>query len=181
MGSILVLGGARSGKSSYAESIARRFEKVTYIATGINLDGDADWQERIVLHQERRPSSWKLIESVDLPSAISSSEGVAIIECLTLWLTKVLDDLEAWTNDRSSWESALSEKVDSFLGAIGTRDLIIVSNEIGFGVHPETPSGRLFRDELGRLNAQVASVCEEVVLVVAGIPMKLKGGERQHD
>ncbi len=175
MGSILVLGGARSGKSSYAESRAAQFTEVTYIATGINHDDDADWQERIVAHQERRPSHWHLIETVDLPRAIESSDGVVLIDCLTLWLTNVLDDLQAWTNPRPSWSPLLAEKTNELLSAISTHDLIIVSNEIGFGVHPESPSGRLFRDELGRLNVQVASICEEAVLVVAGIPMKLKG------
>lgn len=175
MGSILVLGGARSGKSSYAESRAAQFMEVTYIATGINHDDDADWQERIIEHQERRPSHWHLIETVDLPRAIESSDGVALIDCLTLWLTSVLDDLRAWTDPRPSWSPMLAEKTNELLSAISMRDLIIVSNEIGFGVHPESSSGRLFRDELGRLNVQVASICEEVVLVVAGIPMKLKG------
>lgn len=175
MGSILVLGGARSGKSSYAESRAAEFDEVTYIATGINHDDDTDWQERIIAHQERRPSHWHLIETVDLPRAIESSEGVALIDCLTLWLTSVLDNLHAWTEPRKSWGPLLAEKIDELVSTISAHDLILVSNEIGFGVHPETPSGRLFRDELGQLNVQVARICEEVVLVVAGIPMKLKG------
>lgn len=175
MGSILVLGGTRSGKSSYAESRAAEFLEVTYIATGINHDDDTDWQERIVAHQERRPSHWYLIETIDLPRAIESSDGVALIDCLTLWLTGILDDLHAWTQPRSLWSPLLAEKINELLSAISAHDLIIVSNEIGSGVHPESPSGRLFRDELGRLNARVASICEEVVLVVAGIPMKLKG------
>ncbi|OIQ68073.1 bifunctional adenosylcobalamin biosynthesis protein CobP [mine drainage metagenome] len=175
MGSVLVLGGARSGKSSYAESLATRFSTVTYIATGIKHDNDADWQERIALHQSRRPSQWHLIETVDLPSAIGSLTGIGLIDCLTLWLTSVLDGLEAWTKPRSSWGPILDENIEALLTSVKGHDLIIVSNEIGFGVHPETASGRLFRDELGRLNAQVAAICEEVVLVIAGIPMKLKG------
>ena len=175
MGSVLVLGGARSGKSSYAESLATRFPEVTYVATGINHDNDADWQERIALHQSRRPAQWHLVETVDLPGAIDSLTGVGLIDCLTLWLTAVLDVLEAWTKPRSDWGPMLDEKIEALLTSIRAHDLILVSNEIGFGVHPETTSGRLFRDELGRLNALVASVCEEVVLVVAGIPMKLKG------
>lgn len=174
MGSKLILGGARSGKSSYAETLAAQFSEVTYIATGINHDDDEDWQERITLHRHRRPRHWHLIETVDLPGAIESLNGVGLIDCLTLWLTGVLDGLEAWTKPWSAWGPMLDEKIEALLTSIRAHDLIIVSNEIGFGVHPETTSGRLFRDELGRLNAQVAAVCEEVVLVIAGIPMKLK-------
>lgn len=173
--SVLVLGGARSGKSSYAEARASSFEEVTYVATGVNHDGDKDWQERIAAHRARRPSHWKLIETLDLPGALNSAHGVVLIDCLTLWLTSVLDELQAWVEPRSAWGPSLDKKIAEFLVAIVGHDVLLVSNEIGFGVHPETSSGRLFRDELGRLNAQVASVCTEVVLVVAGIPMKLKG------
>ncbi len=175
MWSTLILGGARSGKSSYAESRAAQFKAVTYIATGINHDDDIDWLERIAAHQLRRPAHWKLIETLDLPSAIDSSEGVALIDCLTLWLSNLLDELEAWTLPRSVWSPILADKVAELLLVIGRHDLFIVTNEIGFGVHPESGSGRLFRDELGRLNVQVANICDEVVLVIAGIPMKLKG------
>jgi adenosylcobinamide kinase/adenosylcobinamide-phosphate guanylyltransferase len=175
MGSTLILGGARSGKSLYAESRAAAFEKVTYIATGIGHDDDVDWQERIVAHRERRPSHWQLIETNDLPSAIESAEGTALVDCLTLWLTNILDKLEAWDHPRSAWGASLDEKVNELLETIRAHDLVVVSNEIGYGVHPESHSGRLFRDELGRLNVLVASVCGEVVLIVAGIPIKLKG------
>jgi adenosylcobinamide kinase/adenosylcobinamide-phosphate guanylyltransferase len=175
MGSTFILGGARSGKSSYAESRAAVFKEVTYIATGVGHDDDADWQERIDAHQKRRPFHWRLVETDDLPGAIESSEGVLLIDCLTLWLTNAMDKIDAWNQPRSKWGSLLDEKINGLLAGIRTHDLIIVSNEIGYGVHPESHSGRLFRDELGRINVQVASICEEVVLVVAGIPMKLKG------
>ncbi|HUW77762.1 MAG TPA: bifunctional adenosylcobinamide kinase/adenosylcobinamide-phosphate guanylyltransferase [Candidatus Nanopelagicaceae bacterium] len=175
MSSTLILGGARSGKSLYAESRAASFEKVTYIATGVGHEEDADWQARIVLHQARRPAHWQVIETNDLPDAIRSAAGIPIVDCLTLWLTNVLDQLEAWSSARSKWGALLEERVEELLVAIRSHDVLIVSNEIGSGVHPETESGRLFRDELGRLNMQVASVCKEVVLVVAGIPLKLKG------
>jgi adenosylcobinamide kinase/adenosylcobinamide-phosphate guanylyltransferase len=175
MGSTLILGGARSGKSSYAESRASAFEKVTYIATGVGHDDDTDWQERVVAHQERRPSHWHLIETNNLPAAIELAEGVSLIDCLTLWLTNTLDELDAWNQRRSFWGPLLNEKINQLLASISTHDSIIVSNEIGYGVHPESHSGRLFRDELGRLNVHVASICEEVVLVIAGIPIKLKG------
>jgi adenosylcobinamide kinase/adenosylcobinamide-phosphate guanylyltransferase len=175
MGSTFVLGGARSGKSSYAELRAAAFGQVTYIATGIGHDDDPDWQERIDAHRKRRPLHWLLIETNDLPDAIESAEGVPLIDCLTLWLANVLDALDAWDQPRSVWGQVLDEKVDKLLASIGTHNSILVSNEIGQGVHPESRAGRLFQDELGRLNIRVASACEEVVFVVAGIPTKLKG------
>lgn len=175
MSSLFILGGARSGKSSYAETRAVGRGEVTYIATGVGHENDADWQERIAAHRSRRPSAWHLIESVDLPVALSSAQGLALIDCLSLWLTSQLDELNAWSRPRTEWGSQLGDRIAELTKAIPQHEVIIVSNEVGLGVHPDTHSGRIFRDELGRLNIQVANICDEVVFVVAGIPQKLKG------
>jgi len=175
MSSLFVLGGARSGKSSYAEARAAGHGEVTYIATGVGHENDVDWQERIAAHRKRRPANWNLIESADLPAALSSARGLTLIDCLSLWLTRQLDELNAWSTPRSEWSHLLEARIGELTKAIPQHEVIIVSNEVGLGVHPDTHSGRIFRDELGRLNIQVASICDEVVLVIAGIPQKLKG------
>ncbi len=175
MSSLFVLGGARSGKSSYAEMRAAGHREVTYIATGVGHENDADWQERIAAHRDRRPAAWHLIESTDLRAALSLARGLVLIDCLSLWLTNQLDELNAWLRPRTEWGSQLEDRIAGLTKAIPQHEVIVVSNEVGFGVHPDTHSGRIFRDELGRLNIQVANICDEVVLIVAGIPQKLKG------
>ncbi|SDK05349.1 bifunctional adenosylcobinamide kinase/adenosylcobinamide-phosphate guanylyltransferase [Streptomyces indicus] len=175
----LVLGGARSGKSVEAERRLESFPEVLYVATGGVRDGDAEWADRIRLHRERRPGSWRTTETCDLVPLLEEEGPPLLIDCLSLWLTDAMDKVEAW--DDAKWaaggDRALREQVAQLVCAVrqSRRTVVAVSNEVGSGVVPATASGRRFRDELGRLNAAFASECEHVLLVVAGQVLVLRG------
>ena len=166
----LVLGGARSGKSRYAESLLRSHPQVTYVAPGPVPDGsDPEWAERIALHQARRPARWTTRETGDLAAVIRAAEHPVLVDCLATWLTRLVDDLDAW-DDRERAGRHVQQETTQLLEALGsaTADVILVSNEVGSSVVPATPSGRMFRDDLGRLNAAVSAASDHVALVVAG-------------
>ncbi|AZZ38470.1 bifunctional adenosylcobinamide kinase/adenosylcobinamide-phosphate guanylyltransferase [Acidipropionibacterium jensenii] len=170
----LVLGGARSGKSSWAESRMARFPEVTYVATSARNPDDPEWEERIRLHRERRPDSWTTVETLDVGSVLRRHEDAPVlVDCLGVWITRVLDEAGAWT-DEEGWSQRLAGRVDDLVDAVHhtRREVVMVSNEVGMGLVPETASGRLFRDELGRLNAAVAGACDEVWVCIAGIPKR---------
>jgi adenosyl cobinamide kinase/adenosyl cobinamide phosphate guanylyltransferase len=173
----LLLGGARSGKSHHAERLLASSRSVTYVATGGTRDGDADWARRVALHRERRPAHWRTEETCDLVPLLSAPGGPLLVDCLALWLTHSMDEVGAWDDDtwRTTGEAALRERVSALVAAWrdAPRRVVGVSNEVGSGVVPATASGRRFRDELGRLNAAVASVSDEVLLVVAGRALRL--------
>ncbi|OKK19276.1 adenosylcobinamide kinase [Streptomyces sp. CB00455] len=174
----LVLGGARSGKSVEAERRLESFPGVVYVATGGARDGDAEWAQRIGLHRERRPASWRTVESCDLLPLLAEEGPPLLIDCLALWLTDAMDRAGAW--DDAVWARSghreLRERTAALAAAVRAtpRRVVLVSNEVGSGVVPATASGRRFRDELGRLNSAVAAECEHVLLVVAGLPLVLK-------
>lgn len=179
----LVLGGARSGKSLTAERMLADEPRVHYAATGGSRDGDADWADRVRLHRERRPAHWTTWETADLAPLLGAADsGALLVDCLALWLTARMDACGAWDDD--AWANGGEDELRA-----GTADFVrswaacpgravAVSNEVGSGVVPATASGRRFRDELGRLNAAVAAASDEVVLVVAGQPLWLKGPGR---
>uniref|UniRef100_A0AAU2VAU4 Adenosylcobinamide kinase n=1 Tax=Streptomyces sp. NBC_00003 TaxID=2903608 RepID=A0AAU2VAU4_9ACTN len=175
----LVLGGARSGKSVEAERRLEGFPQVVYVATGGARDGDAEWAARVGLHRERRPSSWRTEETCELAPLLAESGPPLLIDCLALWLTDAMDRVGAWDDEKwaASGERALRERTAELVAAVrGTsRTVVAVSNEVGSGVVPATSSGRRFRDELGRLNAVFAAECEQVLLVVAGQALTLRG------
>ncbi|MFE4670727.1 bifunctional adenosylcobinamide kinase/adenosylcobinamide-phosphate guanylyltransferase [Streptomyces sp. NPDC056716] len=168
----LVLGGARSGKSVEAERRLESFPDVVYAATGGTRGGDGEWAARVGLHRERRPGSWRTVETCDLVPLLAQEGPPLLVDCLSLWLTDAMDTVEAW--DDAQWadggERALRERVRELVGAVRAtrRVVVVVSNEVGSGIVPATASGRRYRDELGRLNAAVAGECEQVLLVVAG-------------
>ncbi|MFJ1565199.1 bifunctional adenosylcobinamide kinase/adenosylcobinamide-phosphate guanylyltransferase [Streptomyces erythrochromogenes] len=174
----LVLGGARSGKSVEAERRLESFPEVVYVATGGTRDGDAEWAHRVGLHRERRPASWRTVETCELVPLLAEDGPPLLIDCLALWLTDAMDRAGAW--DDEVWaergRQELGERTAALVAAVrATRRLVVlVSNEVGSGVVPATASGRRFRDELGRLNARVAGECEHVLLVVAGQATVLK-------
>jgi adenosylcobinamide kinase/adenosylcobinamide-phosphate guanylyltransferase len=172
----LVLGGARSGKSAEAERRLAGFPGVVYVATGGTRDGDDEWARRVATHRERRPASWRTEETCDLLPLLADDNGPPLlVDCLALWLTDVLDKAGAWEGASSGLDEVRA-RTSSLVAAwrATRRTVVAVSNEVGSGVVPATASGRLFRDELGRLNAAVAAQSEAVLLVVAGLPHPLR-------
>ena len=159
---VLVLGGARSGKSAYAERRAALSpEPVWYIATAC-VDGDADLAARVDEHRKRRPPSWSTIEvGADVSGMLRATRG-----------TVVLDALGPWVALAPAFDVDAAELCDGLAGRDG--DTVVVSEEVGLGVHPSTAAGQQFRDALGELNQTVATVADEVVLVVAGRALRLE-------
>ncbi|MGW0475660.1 bifunctional adenosylcobinamide kinase/adenosylcobinamide-phosphate guanylyltransferase [Streptomyces coeruleorubidus] len=175
----LVLGGARSGKSVEAERRLEAFPDVLYVATGGSRNGDNEWSARVAAHRDRRPGSWRTVETCDLVPLLEEEGPPLLIDCLSLWLTDAMDAAGAW--DDAVWaergEKALRERVRELTEAVRAtrRTVVAVSNEVGSGIVPSTASGRRYRDELGRLNARFADECEHVLLVVAGQAVVLRG------
>jgi adenosylcobinamide kinase/adenosylcobinamide-phosphate guanylyltransferase len=166
----LVLGGARSGKSQYAERLLSAHPAVTYVAPGEMPDGsDTEWAERISQHRERRPASWTTLETSDLAAVIGATDHPVLIDCLSTWLTQLIDDINAW-EDPARAAAHLEKQTVGLLEALGSAsyDVVIVTGEVGLSVVPGTASGRMFRDELGKLNAAVSAVSDQVFLAVAG-------------
>lgn len=181
----LILGGARSGKSAEAERRALSFTDVVYVATAAPRPGDAEWAERVAHHRARRPAGWTTVEGHERLTGVLRSavaRQAVVVDCLTLWLTGVLDD----ASERSDWdtvdrgvlaaaaESAAKDLVDAIAHCPAT--VLLVSNELGMGVVPMSASSRLFVDLLGRLHQQVGAVCDETILMVAGRSVRLDGG-----
>jgi adenosylcobinamide kinase/adenosylcobinamide-phosphate guanylyltransferase len=166
---MLVLGGARSGKSAHAERLAREtgFSRV-YIATAQAFDDEM--RVRIARHKADRASDgWLTIEEpIGLAAAIArhtSPDAVVLVDCLTLWLSNIM----LGERDVSRMQAALLSVLDGARGPV-----ILVSNEVGLGIVPETKLGRDFRDAQGRLNQAVAAIASHVVFVAAGLPLNLK-------
>ncbi|GGV39188.1 adenosylcobinamide kinase/adenosylcobinamide phosphate guanyltransferase [Streptomyces longisporoflavus] len=175
----LVLGGARSGKSVEAERRLEAFPEVLYVATGGTRNGDSEWADRVSAHRERRPGSWSTAETCDLVPLLADDGPPLLIDCLSLWLTYAMDEVNAWDDDEwaGGGERALRKRVAELTDAVRAtrRTVVAVSNEVGSGIVPATASGRRYRDELGRLNAGFAAECEHVLLVVAGQALTLRG------
>ncbi len=172
---ILVLGGIRSGKSRWAETAVTESicpgQPVRYLATGAALDGDAAWSARVAAHRDRRPTHWSTIETVDVPTQLRSDTTTAtLVDDLGGWLTAMMDRRGAWT------AGSVTADVDDLIDAVGGFDsvLALISPEVGLTVVPQTVAGRRFADELGMLNQRLATLCDRVVLVVAGQPLALK-------
>jgi len=180
---VLVLGGARSGKSVTAERMLGHRGQVDYVACGVPAgDDDPSWAERIRLHRERRPAHWTTLESLDLESVLAGADRTpsrpeipVLVDCLSTWLAGVMDECGLWAGYEGA-DKELATRVDGLLAAWrSTRRLVVaVSNEVGSGVVPATASGVRYRDELGRLNALIAAECEQVWLCTAGIARRLR-------
>ncbi|MCL3819307.1 bifunctional adenosylcobinamide kinase/adenosylcobinamide-phosphate guanylyltransferase [Aeromicrobium wangtongii] len=172
---VLVTGGARSGKSLHAESLLVAEPHVTYIAPRPTIELDDERAAQAAVQQARRPSHWTTLESADLASAVRQAEGAVLIDCLATWLGATLSELDGWESLREDWEPVLFERLDDALAAIAQHHapVVVVTNEAGMGVVPDQRAGRLFRDLLGAVNQHVAAECDEVALVVAGRVLSL--------
>jgi adenosylcobinamide kinase/adenosylcobinamide-phosphate guanylyltransferase len=161
----LVIGGARSGKSRWAEAaLEAAGTPACYIATGEARD--AEMAERIQRHRERRGSFWTTVEEpLDLARRLRRLEGPALVDCLTLWLS-----------NQMLGEAPLERVSDELVAALAEArgPLVVVANEVGLGIVPENALARRFRDEAGRLNQRVAAIADRVVLMAAGLPLVLK-------
>lgn len=170
MKKILILGGARSGKSGLAETLASTAESVTYIATATAFD--AEMTERIKQHQQQRPQDWSVLECplllAEALQQLSGSGQTVLVDCLTLWLNNQLYHYPE--QDFALIRHQLADAVHQFQG-----ELILVSNEVGMGLVPIGELNRIFVDQQGWLNQQLAKVCDEVIFVAAGLPLYLKG------
>jgi adenosylcobinamide kinase/adenosylcobinamide-phosphate guanylyltransferase len=178
---VLVIGGARSGKSERAELRLAGEPDVTYVATGPNGRGgdgrpaDAEWAARVAAHRARRPRWWRTAETADLAGVLAAARGAVLIDGIGTWLAAVLGECGAWDGS-AGWAERLAARTGELIGAWRqTRARVVaVSDETGLGVVPGTPAGRLFRDELGRLNRALAAESEETELVVAGRILRLE-------
>lgn len=172
----LVTGGVRSGKSVVAEAQFSAEERVVYVATGRPTDpSDPEWSARVDLHQQRRPSTWATIESTDLATVFSQAESPLLVDCLGTWLTAQLDELDAWNQPTRVWSPLLNDVIARTIESLTAcqHRVVLVSNEVGWGLVSEHKSGRIFADQLGWLNQRVAAVAAEVLLVVAGRGVRL--------
>ena len=171
----LVLGGARSGKSSYAEKLATETGlPVTYIATAQVYDDE--FKMRVQHHKNRRPTNWALVEEphhlTEALARVAAPSLCVIVDCLTLWLAQwICADCNPPKN--SSWQSEREPFLKLLPSLSGT--IILVSNEVGMGIVPLGEINRQFQDEQGRLNQTVANIADKVSFIAAGLPIKLKG------
>jgi adenosylcobinamide kinase/adenosylcobinamide-phosphate guanylyltransferase len=168
----LVLGGARSGKSRYAEKLVTGAVAVTYIATARACD--AEMAEKIRCHQVQRPKNWRTVEEpVELGRAVlqsSCSSDYLLVDCLTIFAANLLESTQG---DLAQIEKRVAELLCALDAA--ACPIVPVSNEVGSGVVPPYPLGRVYRDLLGELNQRVAASADDVLLMVAGLPLALKG------
>jgi adenosylcobinamide kinase / adenosylcobinamide-phosphate guanylyltransferase len=177
----LILGGARSGKSSHAEQLAaQRGTRVAYVATAQAWDDEMAL--RIANHKAQRPAHWLTVEApMRLGATIGAAESMAgdweviLIDCLTLLASNVILALPEPVETPAA-EAALRVEVNALLAAYRASQAswILVSNEVGLGIVPPYPLGRVYRDALGRANQQIAAVADEVLFMVAGLPMRVK-------
>src|SRR3990172_1626969 len=174
----LILGGARSGKSSYAQKIAtERGGSVLYVATA--EASDDEMATRITAHRADRPAHWQTLEaSQGVGAAIrlqTNQNQIVLLDCLTLLANNVIVPLSEPVSEEAA-TLALKKEIDELVTTYSESKIewIIVSNEVGLGLVPPYPLGRVYRDALGRANQQLAAVADEVILMVAGLPMKIK-------
>lgn len=157
----LVLGGSRSGKSAFAESLLADAPAVEYVATALADPGDPEWTARIAAHRARRPPHWSTLETGDVAGVLLRNGAPVLIDSITLWLSAAFDDPARVDDLCAAWH------------ATGRR-VVAVSDEVGSGVVPASEAGRGFRDALGLLNQRLAAAADEVHLVVAGLSLRLK-------
>lgn len=181
----LILGGARSGKSTFAEDLAARSgNTVTYIATAQALDDEM--RARIAVHRQNRPSAW---ETREIPRKVGSAlleqppkNGVILLDCITLLVSNIILQAAGSSEDdvdEAAAAAAVEQEIEMLLKAIHhiPARWILVSNEVGLGLVPPYPLGRIYRDLLGRVNQRLASQAAQVIFMIAGMPLRLSKWE----
>lgn len=176
---VLVTGGARSGKSTFAENLYKDKKDVVYIATSIALD--EEMKERIIRHKQTRPDTWRTFEGYYSLTDALGTEKNYLLDCITVLTSNIMFDM---TKDLDTIPQKIQEEVEekvygelySLIAAIRKKDynLVMVTNEVGYSLVPENHIGRVFRDIQGRINQKVAALSDEVYLVCCGIPVKIK-------
>lgn len=177
---VLLLGGARAGKSQFAERLAQRWgNRVLYVATA--QAGDAEMQARVAMHQARRPAHWRTLEEplavADAVERNLAEADTVLLDCMTLWASNVLIAEE----DPARAQERLLVEIEKLVATCRRHGvlLLVVSNEVGQGVVPAYPLGRQFRDVLGRANQRLAQHADAVLYFIAGLPVELKSLSRQ--
>lgn len=168
----LVLGGARSGKSRYAQQLAEQSQRVVFLATA--KVSDDEMHAKIERHKEDRPKEWLTVEEpLELPMVLTEREGdsdVIVIDCLTIYTANLME-----AEGKNS--AAIDHRIEALCETLRKVrcKVVLVSNEVGSGVHPVSALGRAYQDLLGEINQRVAGIADDVVLMVAGLPLALKG------
>lgn len=182
---VLILGGARSGKSAMAEQMARESGgRVTLVATAQALD--EEMRQRIAAHQAARPAGWRTLEEpLELGGALElavAESDLVVVDCLTLWLSNHLCRIEApessdeWNRAVEGLEAVMERDLSRMVEAVRSAKVtaLVVSNEVGLGLVPPSPLGRVYRDLLGRANRRLAAEADQVLLMVAGLAIDVK-------
>ncbi|NMA84674.1 MAG: bifunctional adenosylcobinamide kinase/adenosylcobinamide-phosphate guanylyltransferase [Epulopiscium sp.] len=175
----LITGGARSGKSSFAESLYTNYKDVVYIATSIITD--SEMEERITLHRERRPAIWRTYEGNDNLNQALGKEKHYLLDCITVLLSNIMFDM---TKDVEYIPYELQRKIEgrvlkelkNLIEEVNKKEyvLTVVTNEVGYGIVPDNHVARVFRDLQGRINQELGKLADEVYLVCCGVPVKIK-------
>jgi adenosylcobinamide kinase/adenosylcobinamide-phosphate guanylyltransferase len=177
----LVSGGAKSGKSRYAQGLCRPDNRTAYLATARVLDGEM--ADRVARHQADRPPNWTTLEEpVRIADTVSHLQGrfeSVLIDCLTLWATNLMLDTPEASNDDVG--AIARANLDALSDHAGRMDLILVTNEVGWGIVPDSALGRRFRDLHGGINQHAAMRADRVVLMVSGIPVTIKPDRSDRD
>lgn len=178
----LLIGGARSGKSTYAVKLGMAHERVAYIAT-LQPGNDEEMLARIESHRRSRPGNWLIFEEPFMPEQAirraSTETDFIILDCATLWLTNLILNQDRWKisgPSQNNCEDKILERVAQLLKEVKScaADVCIVTNEVGMGIVPDNKLARLFRDVAGRANQMLADAADEVLFMIAGIPLRVK-------
>jgi adenosylcobinamide kinase/adenosylcobinamide-phosphate guanylyltransferase len=186
MSRVLVLGGARSGKSAHAEFLLEGRDDVTYLATNRVDEADTEWAARVAVHRLRRPVGWTTLETTAPAELVRG--GAVLIDSVTTWVAALMDETGVWDTadpggahaaaptDGAAALTRLAARCDALVSnwVMTPAHVVAVSDEVGLGVVPETRAGRLFRDTLGTVNQRLAATADEVWFVVAGLPQRLR-------
>jgi adenosylcobinamide kinase / adenosylcobinamide-phosphate guanylyltransferase len=171
-----IIGGARSGKSRFAQQQAETSGgMVTYVATAV-VNEDAEMQARIARHRDERPAHWRTVEcGVELAAVLAQLDAAPhciVVDCLTLWLAQCL-----WSPQHELRKGYWRAQRDALLKCLPSlrAQIVLVSNEVGLGIVPDNAVARVFADEQGWLNQQIAAVCDRVTFMTAGLPLRVKG------